>query len=197
MWTSLQAKLRQWQSVCCQTSSAEMLVREEWWQIWERLNCVCLMTGWHERGSSPNQGKNHFLLQSSLTHGDQICCLSAHTGLAEWTKTPVLGSSMHTCQRECVHTSVWGRMIVYVGQRLNKGGKCVCLTLVISLNTQTEVPQVLVKLMQPCFLPFVGGGHICGQKHTQAAQEHTHHHCHTFRSEIKRVISCLSCWKLS
>lgn len=85
----------------------------------------------------------------------------------------------------CAHTSVWGRVIVYVGQRLNKGGKCVCLTLVISLNTQTEVRQVLVKLMQPCFLPFVGRKkHICGQKHTRAAQEHTHHHCHTFHSEI-------------
>lgn len=51
-----------------------------------------------------------------------------HTGPAERTKTPVLSLSVNTCQPERVHTSV----IVYVGQRLNKGGRCVCVCVFVS-----------------------------------------------------------------
>lgn len=47
----------------------------------------------------------------------------------ERTLTPA-----QVCVHICVRASVW----VYVGQRLNKGGKWVRLTLLLSLNTQTD-----------------------------------------------------------
>lgn len=64
---------------------------------------------------------------------------------------------------------------MYVGQRLNKGGKCERLTPLLSLNTQTELWLLLVKSVPPDFFPHLLGKKntdTCGQKHTQAAQKH-------------------------
>lgn len=181
-WTSLQPRLRQWQSPFSQTSSAGTLVREEW-GIWGRLLQQCLSNNgmtWAWLISKPGQKP---FSTSKFTDSCRSNLLSIRTHRTGWVNKDscIKFEFAHTHRRECGHASVWGRAIVYVGQRLNKGGKCVWLALVISLNTQTELWYVLVKLMLPHFFPFVWGK----KTHTFVDRNtHTNHHCHTFHGEI-------------
>lgn len=74
----------------------------------------------------------------------------------------------------CTSTSlrVWAHL--HEGQRLNKDGKWVCVTLVISLNTQTEMWWVLVSL---CFSANVGKEkHTFVEPNTHEPHKKTHAH---------------------
>lgn len=132
------------------------------------------------------------------SHRSNLLCVSIRGTV--WVNK---GSCM---ELECALLSVWAHLCE--GQRLNKDGTRVCVTLVISLSTQTEMWWVLVKLFFPSMW---GKKNIHSRNWTRKTlTKHTHTHtlllyipqgycaCHILSgSSLIRQASLLHCAALS